>query len=94
MLQDFSVVGVGITHTRPMNSGRKFIIRMPRDTGSPITVICSVTQCRPLDGGVFHIGASFDHVMGTTQATPRTESSGIRLEWLNAANLVAQAQAA
>ncbi len=81
LLQDFSVTGLGALHTRPMLAGEEFLLRLPRGKARPVSVICSVAHCRPLEGGMFRIGAEFARVLTSSADTHPTRGT-VRLEWL------------
>ena len=81
MLQDFSVTGLGALHTRPMTPGDEFLLRLPRGNGRPVSVICSVAHCRPLEGAMFRIGAEFIRLLSASANSHPTRGA-VRLEWL------------
>jgi hypothetical protein len=59
MVKDVSAGGgVCILHPEEMARDEQFVLQIPRKMGKPLTMICTVVDCRPLDD-FFRVGARF-----------------------------------
>jgi hypothetical protein len=56
---DVSKGGIGFHSRRELAHGEQVIVPLQFREGGGMLVLCSVRYCRPLEGGHFHIGASF-----------------------------------
>ena len=58
-LADISTTGVGLHMNRPLPPGREFALAVPNGAEIATPLRYRVVRCRPLGGGLFHIGAAF-----------------------------------
>ena len=62
-VRDISAGGLGLIHTRAMETGEEFVITLPRIDGTELPVVCSVAHCASLAPELFTIGAQFTSVL-------------------------------
>ena len=72
ILQDLSLVGMGIIHSAAMRRGDQYQVPLERgeaggnsagdgaDPGEPLSLIATVMRCEQLDDGLFNIGFEFN----------------------------------
>jgi len=62
ILQDLSLVGMGIIHSAAMRRGDQYEVPLQRgEAGSePTSLIATVMRCEQLDDGLFNIGFEFN----------------------------------
>ena len=58
-VRDLSRGGIGIMHTRRMESGQQFVARLPVFDGPPSALLCEVVYCAGATGDLFSIGTRF-----------------------------------
>jgi hypothetical protein len=67
MVRNLSSRGIGIMHPRKMNAGDQFIIRLSRQDGDPVSLLCSVAHCSRLHDNLFAVGAEFTCILPKAQ---------------------------
>ena len=65
VLQDFSLVGMGIIHSSAMARGEQYQVPLLRGDGAehdgaPMALLATVMRCEQLDDGLFNIGFEFN----------------------------------
>jgi hypothetical protein len=72
--RDISPGGIGLVHREPMREGRKFIMKLPRQDGTLLLLLCTVRNCVRLAAGVYGIGATFAEVGEASCVEPNRNS--------------------
>jgi hypothetical protein len=65
--RDISFVGVGLLQSRPLETGQKVLVRLPRGTKPALFMVCVVMHVRPLADGLYVIGIEFVSVAGVKE---------------------------
>ena len=52
--------GVCVIQPEEMTRGEQFVLQIPRRKGPPLTMLCTVVDCKRLDDANFRIGARFE----------------------------------
>lgn len=60
--RDLSAGGIGLLSPDPLSVGSKFIVRLPREGGGFLCLLCSVQNCVEKEKDLYAVGASFDEV--------------------------------
>ena len=61
--------GVCILQHEEIASGQQFVLQLARRAGKPLTILCTVVDCRRLDDAQFRIGAKFETKVTQTSTT-------------------------
>ena len=69
-LHDVSRTGLGLLHVRPISIGSKYVVQFPRTEEPPLTLLCTVMNCRELGKGMWSIGSSFTEIVPSTAWKP------------------------
>lgn len=56
VIEDISATGVGVVHSEPLASGKKFLVTVPRKYHGPQVVECRVVWCKPWGHHMYTIG--------------------------------------
>jgi hypothetical protein len=66
-MKDFSQRGVCLVARHPLPVGWSFVLELPRKTGNPVQMVCTVAYCRTM-GSIKHvIGAEFVSILDGTK---------------------------
>jgi hypothetical protein len=60
--RDLSAGGIGLLSPDPMTVGSKFIMRLPRQGGGFLCLLCCVQNCEEKEKDLYAVGASFVEV--------------------------------
>jgi hypothetical protein len=60
--------GVCVIQPAEMAKGEQFVLQVPRQKGAPLTMLCTVVDCKSLDDTNFRIGARFETKLLDQQA--------------------------
>jgi hypothetical protein len=69
-LHDFSRHGLCILYSQSLRVSSNFVLRLPDVDDGPMTLLCTVRNCRGLGEGRWAIGATFDEVVAGATRTP------------------------
>jgi hypothetical protein len=67
-VRDISATGVGLTFTRPMTKGQRFVIQLESSKGEPVWLVCLTVYCRAGIGS-FSIGGRIKQVLRADEIT-------------------------
>ena len=67
-----------------MTANEQFVLQVPRKKGAPLTMLCTVVDCKSLDDTSFRIGARFETKLLEDRAAPVTGLLGRLRRWLAA----------
>ena len=73
---DLSPRGICLAHPTMLHSGDQFIIRLPREAGPVVPMLCTVVHCRRDDAG-WRIGAEFTCVLSESAGGSDPQSAEI-----------------
>ena len=76
VMRDISTVGVGILFDKPMRMNEQFALRLPLTDTAPLWIVCTVTRFRPVSEDTFGIGATFSHILSTSDRDDQSLASG------------------
>lgn len=73
-IKEMSIRGIGLIYIEPMQVGEEFLVRLPRKSGAPLWVHCTVARWQPIGPRFSVIGASFNCVVDLKYAAGRESS--------------------
>jgi hypothetical protein len=86
-VRNVSSRGIGILHPRALKTGDQFTLKMSREGGQAVSILCSVARCERIHDTLFAIGAEFTCVLKDTEtplfsASEENEAQRIRASML------------
>jgi hypothetical protein len=81
VIEDISETGIGVIHTEPIETGKRYLVTVPRAYVDPIIIECTAVRCEQRGQRLYKIGLAattkIEHVEQTkrtmTLTTPRTK---------------------
>ena len=70
--------GVCVLDHEEMRRDQQFVLQIPRKAGKPLTMLCTVADCRRLDDVQFRIGARFETKVAEATSEDDEEPTGVR----------------
>jgi hypothetical protein len=77
-IKNISSRGLGFVHTRKLKLHSQFLVKLPRQGGDPVEILCTVVHCNPAGQKCYAVGAEFTCLSPTPGQTDPATSDRIR----------------
>jgi hypothetical protein len=77
-VKNVSSRGMGFVHNRKLKAGSQFLVKLPRQGGEPVEMLCTVVHCDPAGKGAYAVGAEFTCLSPSAGAADQATSDRIR----------------
>ena len=66
-VRDVSRRGIGLIANQMLPAKQRFMLQLQYENGKPLWLVCCATNCRPIDGGRFVVGARVEQLLRADQ---------------------------
>ena len=70
MVKNLSSRGLGFLRDQRMKSGSQFVVRLARESGPPVELLCTVVHVKQAGAGMWSHGAEFTCLAGAAEVAP------------------------